>query len=122
LFNLNDHSQNFFELEKFNYLFRSLKREPLQSMKKLKLTRQNYAKAVEYLTNKYGNSKELIRQLLKEMHKILLHSSSIQEQRRLLEDIEAILGQLMQKGENLDKQCMYQKLLSKFPVGIQRKV
>ncbi|VDM61847.1 unnamed protein product [Angiostrongylus costaricensis] len=56
------------------------------------------------------------------MDKISLHSSSIQDQRRLLEDMEAIIGQPVQKGENVDNQCMYQKLLSKFPVRIQRKV
>ncbi|VDM64946.1 unnamed protein product [Angiostrongylus costaricensis] len=73
-------------------------------MKKFQLTRQNYLKAIEFLTNKYGNPEELIRQLLRKMDKISLHSSSIHEQRRLLEDIEAIIGQLVQK------------------VGIQRKV
>ncbi|VDM60936.1 unnamed protein product [Angiostrongylus costaricensis] len=56
------------------------------------------------------------------MDKISLHSSSIQERRRLFEDIEATIGQLAQKGENVDNQAMYQKVLSKFPVGIQRKV
>ncbi|VDM64989.1 unnamed protein product, partial [Angiostrongylus costaricensis] len=91
-------------------------------MKKFQLTRQNYLKAIEFLTNKYGNPEELIRQLLRKMDKISLHSSSIHEQRRLLEDIEAIIGQLVQKGENVDNQSMYQKVLSKFPVGIQRKV
>ncbi|VDM59401.1 unnamed protein product [Angiostrongylus costaricensis] len=55
------------------------------------------------------------------MDKISLNSSSTQEQRMLLEDIEAIIGQLVQRGENVDNQHMYQKLLSKFPVGIQRK-
>ncbi|VDM64928.1 unnamed protein product [Angiostrongylus costaricensis] len=122
LFNLNVHSQNLSELQKFNYLLNSLKGETLQSMKKFQLTRQNYLKAIEFLTNKYGNPEELIRQLLRKMDKISLHSSSIHEQRRLLEDIEAIIGQLVQKGENVDNQSMYQKVLSKFPVGIQRKV
>ncbi|VDM62089.1 unnamed protein product [Angiostrongylus costaricensis] len=119
LFNLNVQLQNLSELQKFNYLLSSLKGEPLQLMKKFQLTRQNYAKAIEFLTNKYGNSKKLIRQLLKKMDKIFLNSSSKQEQRRLLEDI---IGQLVQKGENVDNQSMYQKVLSKFPVGIQRKV
>ncbi|VDM64965.1 unnamed protein product [Angiostrongylus costaricensis] len=122
LFNLNVHSQNLSELQKFNYLLNFLKGEPLQSMKKFQLTRQNYLKAIEFLTNKYGNSEELIRHLLRKMDKISLHSSSIHQQRRLLEDIEAIIGQLVQKGENVDNQSMYQKVLSKFPVGIQRKV
>ncbi|VDM58127.1 unnamed protein product [Angiostrongylus costaricensis] len=110
LFNLN--------LQKFNYLLSSLKGEPLQSMKKFQLTRQNRAKAIEFLTNKYSNSEELIRQLLRKMDKISLHSSSIQEQRKLL---EAIIGQLVQKGEYVDNQSTYQKVLSN-PVGIQRKV
>ncbi|VDM55037.1 unnamed protein product, partial [Angiostrongylus costaricensis] len=122
LFNLNVHSQNLSELQKFNYLLNSLKGEPLQSMKKFQLTRQNYLKAIEFLTNKYGNSEELIRQLLRKMNKITLHSSSIHEQRSLLEDIEAIIGQLVQKGENVDNQSTYQKVLLKFPVGTQRKV
>ncbi|VDM64975.1 unnamed protein product [Angiostrongylus costaricensis] len=122
LFNLNVRSQNLSALQKFNYLLNALKGEPLQSMKKFQLTRQNYLKAIEFLTNKYGNPEELIRQLLRKMDKISLHSSSIHEQRRLLEDIEAIIGQLVQKGENVDNQSMYQKVLSKFSVGIQRKV
>ncbi|VDM57366.1 unnamed protein product [Angiostrongylus costaricensis] len=104
LFILNVHSQRLSELQKFNYLLSSLKGEPLQSMKKFQLTRQNYTKAIEFLTNKYGNSEELIRQLLRKMDKISLHSSPIQEQRRLLEDIEAIIGQLVQKGENVGNQ------------------
>ncbi|KAE9413105.1 hypothetical protein Angca_001162, partial [Angiostrongylus cantonensis] len=122
LFNLNVHSQNLSELEKINYLLSSLRGEHLQSIKKFQLTGQDCVKAIEFLTNKYGNSEELIRQFLRKMDTISLHSSSIQEQRRLLEDKEAIIGQLVQKGENVDKQCMYQKLLSTFPVGIQHKV
>ncbi|VDM59468.1 unnamed protein product [Angiostrongylus costaricensis] len=121
-FNLNVHSQNLSELQKFNYLLSSLTGEPLQSKKKFQLTRQNYAKAIEFFINKYGNSEELIRQFLRKMDKLSLNSSSIQKQRRLLEDIEAIIGQLVHKGKNVDNQFMYQKVLSKFPVGIQRKV
>ncbi|VDM63709.1 unnamed protein product [Angiostrongylus costaricensis] len=121
LFSLNIHSQNLFELQKFNCLLSFLKGEPLQSMKKFQLTRQNYAKAIEFLTNK-RNSEELIRQTFRKMDKISLHSPSIQEQRRQLEDIKAIIGQSVQKGENVDNQSTYQKVLSKFPVRIQRKV
>ncbi|VDM60897.1 unnamed protein product [Angiostrongylus costaricensis] len=99
LSNLNVHPQNLSELQKFNYLLNSLKGKPLQSMKKFQLTRQNYAKTIEFLANKYVNSEELIRQLLRKMDKISLHSSSIEEQHRLLEDIEAIIGQLVQEAK-----------------------
>ncbi|KAE9412898.1 hypothetical protein Angca_001762, partial [Angiostrongylus cantonensis] len=120
LFNLNVNLQDLSELQKFNYLLSSLGGEPLQSIKKFKLTRQNYVKAIEFLTNKYGDSKGLICQLFRKMDKISFNSSSIQEQHRLLEDIEAIIGQLVQKGKNVDNQWMQQKLLSKFPDKIQR--
>ncbi|KAE9413057.1 hypothetical protein Angca_001287, partial [Angiostrongylus cantonensis] len=49
-FNLNVYLQNFFELQKFKYQISFLKGKPLQSIKKLQLTRQNYTKSKNFLS------------------------------------------------------------------------
>ncbi|KAE9413946.1 hypothetical protein Angca_000007, partial [Angiostrongylus cantonensis] len=64
-FDTNIHSQNLSEIQKFNYLPTSLKGELLRLIEKFQPNKQNYDKAIKFLTNKCGNSEELIRQLVK---------------------------------------------------------
>ncbi|KAJ1357790.1 hypothetical protein KIN20_016022 [Parelaphostrongylus tenuis] len=66
--------------------------------------------------------KELILQLLEKLDKISFRSPALHEQRTILEHVQAIMFQLIDKGENVDNQYMYRKVLSKFPSDTQRKV
>ncbi|KAE9412770.1 hypothetical protein Angca_000869, partial [Angiostrongylus cantonensis] len=49
LFNANIHSEKVSDLQKFNYLINSLKGEPLQSIKKFQISKENYQKAIDFL-------------------------------------------------------------------------
>ncbi|KAE9421178.1 hypothetical protein Angca_000854, partial [Angiostrongylus cantonensis] len=123
LFNTNIHSQRVSDLQKFNYLINSLKGEPLQAIKKFQISKENYQKAIDFLNEKYGNSEKLVLvQLLEKLDETASRSSTLYEQRKLLEHIQTIILQLIEKGGNVNNQCMYKKVLSKFPIDTQRKV
>ncbi|KAE9415704.1 hypothetical protein Angca_000281, partial [Angiostrongylus cantonensis] len=94
------HSQNLSELQTFNHLLSSLNGKPLKSIKKFQPNKQNYIKAIEFLSNKYGDSEELIRQLLQELDQTSFRSPTMHERHMLLEDIQVTISQLTQKAEN----------------------
>ncbi|KAE9413376.1 hypothetical protein Angca_002083, partial [Angiostrongylus cantonensis] len=53
LFRSNIHSQNIPELHKFNYLLNAVRGEALEAVKKFRLAKENYTKAIEFLTTRY---------------------------------------------------------------------
>ncbi|EYB82580.1 hypothetical protein Y032_0356g3353 [Ancylostoma ceylanicum] len=110
------------ELHKFNYLLNALKGEALEAVKKFQVTRENYAKALDFLKNKYGNTEELVFRLIDKLDSCSLRSPAIRDQRKLLEQIQVVVTQLEQKGENVNSQWLIRRILSKFPHGIQRRV
>ncbi|KAK6033257.1 hypothetical protein OSTOST_00523, partial [Ostertagia ostertagi] len=83
---------------------------------------ENYNKAVEFLKEKYGNSEELVSRLIDRLEKITSRSSSIKDQRVLLEQVQVIVSQLQNKGEQVDSHWLLKQVLSKFSVSLQRRV
>ncbi|KAJ1354943.1 hypothetical protein KIN20_012041 [Parelaphostrongylus tenuis] len=92
----------------------------LRSMLKISHSMDDYYKEVE--TERCTNSEELILQILERLDKVSPRSTTLHEQQTTLENIEAIILQLIDKGENVDSQYMFKKVLSKFPQDTQRKV
>ncbi|XGW27806.1 hypothetical protein V3C99_007969, partial [Haemonchus contortus] len=122
LFDANIHSQTLPELYKFNYLLNALKGEALSTIKKFQVSPENYSKAVEFLKSKYGNSEELVNRLIDRIDRMQLKSLSLRDQRVFFEEIQVIVSQLKQKGENVDSQWLLKQVLSKFPLATQRRV
>ncbi|KAE9416667.1 hypothetical protein Angca_000146, partial [Angiostrongylus cantonensis] len=104
LFNININSQKVSDLQKFNYLISFLKGEPFQAIKKFRISKENSSE---------DNSEELVLQLLEKLDETASRSSTLYEQRKLLQHIQAIMLQLIEKGENVNNQRIYKKVLSK---------
>ncbi|KHJ92611.1 Tas retrotransposon peptidase A16 [Oesophagostomum dentatum] len=122
LFNNNTHSHNIPELIKFNYLISALKGEARESIRKFQVTSDNYTKAVQFLCAKYSNKEILVNMLLEKLEACTLRSASIKGQRALLEQLQVIVTQLVEKGEQVDSLWIVKKTLSKFPESVRRKV
>ncbi|XGW18567.1 hypothetical protein V3C99_002852 [Haemonchus contortus] len=122
LFSTSVHFQPLPPLFKFNYLLNALRGEALNAVKKFQITEENYIGAVEFLKEKYGNSEELISRLIDRLEKTTSRSSSIKDQRVLLEQIQVVISQLQNKGEQIDSQLLRKQVLSKFSVSLQRRV
>ncbi|XGW32186.1 hypothetical protein V3C99_010398 [Haemonchus contortus] len=107
---------------KFNYLLNALKGEAKESIKILQVTEDNYNKAMQFLRNKYNNREVLINALVERMDHCSLRGESIKDQRHLLEQLQAIVTQLEEKGEEVNNSWLIKKVLSKFPESLKRKV
>ncbi|VDL71412.1 unnamed protein product [Nippostrongylus brasiliensis] len=73
-------------------------------------------------TDKYGNYEDIVNRLIDRLEKTVLRSPVIKDQRVLLEELQVIMSQLQQKGEQIDNQWLIKQVLSKFPDRVQRKV
>ncbi|XGW30834.1 hypothetical protein V3C99_009638, partial [Haemonchus contortus] len=115
IFNTNVHSQDIADMIKFNYLLNALKGEAKESIKVLQVTGDNYNKAIQFLHNKYNNREVLINALVERMDHCSLRGQSIKDQRHLLEQLQGIVTQLEEKGEEVNNSWLIKKVLSKFP-------
>ncbi|VDM61145.1 unnamed protein product [Angiostrongylus costaricensis] len=79
-------------------------------------------KRLNFLLRKYADSEKLIITLMDKLDNSQLRSTTVYDQRKLFEHLHLTLTQLKVKGENVDNQCMFKKVLSKFSNNIQRKV
>ncbi|PIO57415.1 hypothetical protein TELCIR_21175 [Teladorsagia circumcincta] len=118
LFNNNIHSQDLPEMIKYNYLLNALKGQARDAIRKFQVTRGN----LQFLLNKYNNRELLINQMIDQLDKCSLRSPSIRDQRSLLDEIQVIVTQLQENGENINSCWITKKILSKFPAKIMRKV
>lgn len=96
--------------------------EALDAVKKFQLTKENYAKAVEFLSKKHADSEKLIITHMDKLDNCQLYSITVHDQRKLFEHLQLIVTQLKAKGENLNNQCMFENIFTKFSNKIQRKV
>ncbi|VDO50191.1 unnamed protein product [Haemonchus placei] len=126
LFNNNIHSQDLPEMVKYNYLLSALKgpaKEAImkgpakEAIKRFQVTKGNYEKAIQFLLYKYNNKDELF----KELDRCFLRSPSFKDQRSFRDEIEVIVTQLQDKGENISTSWIIKKILAKFPSNIMRK-
>ncbi|XGW16083.1 hypothetical protein V3C99_001492, partial [Haemonchus contortus] len=106
---------------KFNCLLNALKGEAKESIKVLQVTGDNYNKAIQFLHNKYNN-REVLNALVERMDRCSLRGQSIKDQRHLLEQLQGIVTQLEEKGEEVNNSWLIKKVLSKFPKSLKRKV
>ncbi|KAK5967135.1 hypothetical protein GCK32_021621 [Trichostrongylus colubriformis] len=122
LFSANVHSQKLSNLQKFNYLLRSLRGEAKEAVKRYPVTEENYDAAVEVLQTKFGNKSKIIYDLQVRLERAKASGTHICEQRKLLEYLIALSTQLEQKGVSLNGSFISQKILAKFRQDLQRKV
>ncbi|XGW34078.1 hypothetical protein V3C99_018110, partial [Haemonchus contortus] len=122
IFNNNIHSRDIPEMVKYNYLLDALRGEARECIMKFRVTKENYAKAVMCLRNKYSDGERLVNQLVERLEACALHTSSIKDQRSLLEQLQAITAQLEDKGEDINSSWLIKKVLAKFPDSTKRKV
>uniref|UniRef100_A0A7I4XUL5 DUF1758 domain-containing protein n=1 Tax=Haemonchus contortus TaxID=6289 RepID=A0A7I4XUL5_HAECO len=120
--NTNVHSQDIADMIKFDYLLNALKGEAKESIKVLQVTGGNYNKAIQFLHNKYNNREVLINALVERMDHCSLRGQSIKDQRHLLEQLQGIVTQLEDKGEEVNNSWLIKKVLSKFTESPKRKV
>uniref|UniRef100_A0A7I4YWZ2 DUF1758 domain-containing protein n=1 Tax=Haemonchus contortus TaxID=6289 RepID=A0A7I4YWZ2_HAECO len=122
LYNSTVHSQPLSDLQKFNYLLRSLKEDARESIARYQVTSANYGLAIDHLKSKYGRTSEIVTDLHRKLEKWTARSEKLKDQRKLLEQLMAITSQLTSKGQNLDNPWLISKVLSKFSENIQRQV
>ncbi|KAK6762078.1 hypothetical protein RB195_022976 [Necator americanus] len=122
LFNNNIHSQQLPEMVKYNYLLNALKGEARDGIRKFQVTKDNYSKTINFLLVKYNNREALINQLVERLDKSVLRSPSIKDQRHLLKQLQVIVAQLTEKGEEVNSPWLIKKVLAKFPNSVKRKV
>ncbi|KAK6765378.1 hypothetical protein RB195_025339 [Necator americanus] len=121
LFNATVHSSPIPDLQKFNYLLRALKGEAKESIARFQVTSSNYALAVAYLQEKYGNVQIIVTSLHQKLEQWCAKSSMLKDQRKLYDQLSVITAQLERKGESLDSPWLLSKILSKFTETIQRR-
>ncbi|KIH63232.1 Pao retrotransposon peptidase [Ancylostoma duodenale] len=122
IFSNNIHFQDIPEIVKYNYLLNALKGEARECFKKFQATKDNYAKAIEFLLSKYNNKEILINNLIEHLDACTMRSSSVRDQRSLLEEEQVIITQLAEKGEQVNSHWLIKKVLAKFPDSVKRKV
>ncbi|VDO49312.1 unnamed protein product [Haemonchus placei] len=121
LFNATTHSLPISNLQKFNYLLKSLKGDPRDSISRFQISSTNYSMAVAHLKEKYGNAQNIVTNLHQQLGNWSARSSQLKDQRKLFEQLSAITTQLESKGENLGSPWLLSKLLCKFTEAIQRR-
>uniref|UniRef100_A0A7I4XW91 Integrase catalytic domain-containing protein n=1 Tax=Haemonchus contortus TaxID=6289 RepID=A0A7I4XW91_HAECO len=121
LFNNNIHSQDLPEMVKYNYLLSALKGPAKEAIKRFQVTKGNYEKAIQFILYKYNNKELLINELIEQLGRCSLRSPSIKDQRCLLDEIQVIVTQLQEKGENVNSSWIIKKILGQFPSNIMRK-
>ncbi|KAK6730886.1 hypothetical protein RB195_007389 [Necator americanus] len=120
LFNATVHSLPLSNLQKFNYLVRTLKGEARESIARFQITSENYPLAVQHLKERYGNVQNIITGLHRQLEHWSARSPQLRDQRKLHDQLSAIIAQLESKGEPPDSPCLLSKILSKFTERIQR--
>lgn len=121
LFHSNIHSRELPEMAKYNYLLNALKGEARESIKKFQVTKENYSKAINFLLNKYNNKEILVNHLVERLDSCTLRSHSVKDIRSLLEQVQVIVTQLKEKGEEINSSWLIKKVLAKFPDFVKRK-
>ncbi|KAK6764302.1 hypothetical protein RB195_024575 [Necator americanus] len=122
IFNNNIHSRGLPEMVKYNCLLNALKGEARECIKKFQFTKDNYAKAIEFLLSKYNNREILINNLIEQLDACALRSPSVKDQRSLPEQKQVIITQLAEKGEQVNSHWLIKKVLAKFPDSVKRRV
>uniref|UniRef100_A0A7I4Z3J8 DUF1758 domain-containing protein n=1 Tax=Haemonchus contortus TaxID=6289 RepID=A0A7I4Z3J8_HAECO len=123
IFNNNIHSRDIPEMVKYNYLLDASRGEARECIMKFRETKENYAKAVMCLRNKYSDGERLVNQLVVRLEACTLHPTpSIKDQRSLSEQLQAITAQLEDKGEDINSSWLIKNVLAKFPDSTKRKV
>ncbi|VDL64638.1 unnamed protein product, partial [Nippostrongylus brasiliensis] len=122
LFNANVHSQPIPDLFKFNHLLNALKGEPRQAIMRFQVSVANYAKTIDFLKAKYSDKETTIHTLIQRLEAATLQSTSLKDQRMLLDQLHIVIAQLRDKGENVDSQWLVKQVLAKFPQQVQREI
>ncbi|VDL75821.1 unnamed protein product [Nippostrongylus brasiliensis] len=122
LFNANVHSQPIPNLLKFNHLLNALKGEPRRAVLRFQVSEANYQRAIDFLHSKYTDKEVILHDLIQRLESASLQSNSLKEQRGLLDQLQVIIAQLRDKGEQVDNQLLFELVLAKFPAQVQREV
>ncbi|VDL74292.1 unnamed protein product, partial [Nippostrongylus brasiliensis] len=122
LFNANVHSQPIPDLFKFNHLLNALKGEPRQAILRFQVSEENYTRAIDFLKAKYSDKETILDNLIQRLEATSLQSTSLKDQRILLDHLHVVIAQLRSKGEQVDGQWLVKQVLAKFPQQVQREI
>ena len=110
-------------IEKFTYLKSLLEDKPLNSIKGLPLTSENYEVALEVLKSRYGNKQVIISRHMDKLIKLpnISHSSNTKDLRNLYDKIEINIKSLNSLGIHSDNYgpLLVPIILSRVPDDIQ---
>ena len=120
LYKANIHDQNLSQLQKFNYLLKSLSGEAKQSVSRFFISANNYEKAIQHLVKRYGNKDGIVLELNKSLHNCMAKGPSTTEQRQLWDKLSTIAAQLEEHEQHLNNQLTVQIFIQKFHVRIRK--
>ncbi|EGT53729.1 hypothetical protein CAEBREN_31877 [Caenorhabditis brenneri] len=107
---------------KFNHLTNALKGEPKELLEKFKLKEENYRKALQALQSKYGSKERSIIELSKKLESEQAESNSTPDQRKILDQMSIVIGQLKEMDEAVNTRLMKSLVIKKFARRIQEKI
>ncbi|VDL67877.1 unnamed protein product [Nippostrongylus brasiliensis] len=89
---------------------------------RFQVSEANYQKAIDFLRSKYADKEAIMLHLIQQLESMSLQSTSLKEQRILLDELYVVIAQLRDKGEQVDGQWLVKQVLAKFPQQVQREI
>ncbi|VDL78814.1 unnamed protein product [Nippostrongylus brasiliensis] len=85
-------------------------------------SKENYTRAIDFLKAKYSDKETILDNLIQRLEATSLQSTSLKDQRILLDHLHVVIAQLRSKGEQVDGQWLVKQVLAKFPQQVQREI
>ena len=115
------HCRRISNVEKFAYLVSYLKDEPLNLVRMLPQTGNNYDSAIEILQSHYNNPIALKQSILNQLESIKPRSMNPRDQQRALTQIRSLITQLSH-SEDVDSSFLMKMVREKFSLDITKRI
>lgn len=110
------------EKRKFQYLKSSLKGEPLEIANKYPLEAKNYKLVLDILKKTFGDKQNIKISLFSRLKRLQRSGKFVPDQKKTLREMEAIINQLKNEGENVEHPPIVLEVESKLPKEMLVKV